>query len=219
MLAACYITINSYRGQTFHETLDRIGEVRSILPGGLNIMALTATATKTLRYLVSRRIGMRDPYILAISPCKKNMMYSVGKFEDVSSTFKVVIERLRDKIPKIIIYGKSFGMCADIYLYFRERLGNSITEPNLGAPNLARFRLVDVFTSVTDQHQKNGIINAFTTNSRLRIVIATVPFGMGIDCLDVRQIVHIGLPDDNRILTFKRVVVPVEMDSLHLQFY
>ena len=38
------------RGQTFRTVLDRIGEVRSILPDGLNIMALTATATRTLRY-------------------------------------------------------------------------------------------------------------------------------------------------------------------------
>lgn len=56
--------------------------------------------------------------------------------------------------------------------------------------------MVDVFTSVTDQHQKEGIINVFTKDSQLRIVIATVAFGMGIDCLEVKQIVHIGMPDD-----------------------
>ena len=110
---------------------------------------------------------MHDPYILAKSPCKKNMMYSVSKFETVSTTFKPVVERLkleRAKMPRMIIYGKSFGMCADIYLFFRAELGDSITEP-LHAPNLSRFRLVDVFTSVTDQHQKDGIINAFTRES------------------------------------------------------
>ena len=36
------------RGDTFRSTLRRIGEVRSILPKGVNVMALTATATKTL---------------------------------------------------------------------------------------------------------------------------------------------------------------------------
>ena len=187
-----------YRGQTFRTVLDRIGEVRSILPGGLNIMALTATATKTLQYSITRTIGMRDPYILTRSPCKKNMMYSVSKFEAVPTTFKPVVERLkseREKMPRMIIYGKSFGVCADIYLFFRAELGESITEP-VNAPNLARFWLVDVFTSITDQHQKDGINNAFTRDSQLRVVIATVAFGMGIDCPDVRQIVHIGVPDD-----------------------
>ena len=66
--------------------LDRIGEVRSILPDGLHIMALTATATKTLRYSVSRTMGMRNPFFIAIAPCKKNIMYSVKAFESVTDS-------------------------------------------------------------------------------------------------------------------------------------
>ena len=161
-------------------------------------MALTATATKTLRYSVTHTIGMYDPFVIAISPRKKNLMYSISKFEATSSTLEPVVERLkleRTKMPRMIIYGRTFGICADVYLFFKGELGDNITEPT-DAPNLSRFRLVDVFTSVTDQHQKDGIITAFTTESQLRIVIATVAFGMGIDCPDVRQIVHIGPPDD-----------------------
>ena len=97
---------------------------------------------------------MRDPYVLAKSPCKKNMMYSVSKFEATPTTFKSVVERLkaeRTKMPRMIIYGKSFGVCADLHLFFKAELGDCITEP-IHAPNLSRFRLVDVFTSVTDEH-------------------------------------------------------------------
>ena len=36
----------------------------------------------------------------------------------------------------------------------------------------------------------------FTRKSCLRVVIATVAFGMGIDCPDVRQVIHIGAPSD-----------------------
>ena len=193
-----YIQNISYRGDTFRTVLDRIGEVHSILPEGLNVMALTATATKTLRYSVSRNIGMRNPYIVAISPCKRNIMYSVGSFVSVEDTFKPVVDRLRTErtnMPPMIIYGRTFGICADIFLSFKTELGENITEP-IDAPDLSAFRLVDVFTSVTDQPQKDGIINAFTRNSHLRIVISTVAFGMGVDCADVRQIVHVGMPDD-----------------------
>ena len=61
-----------YRGETFRTVLDRIGEVRNILPQGTNIMALTATATKTVRLSVTKTIGMRNPLVIALSPCKKN---------------------------------------------------------------------------------------------------------------------------------------------------
>ena len=178
--------------------LDHNGEVHSILPDGLNIMALTGMATKTLRYSISRTIGMHNPYVIAIAPCKRNIMYTVKMFESVEITFKPVAERLkaeRTAMPRMIIYGRSFGMCADVYLFFKSELGESITELT-DAPDLSKFRLVDVFTSVTDQHQKDGIVDAFTRNSQLRSVIATVAFGMGIDCPDVWQIVYIGLPND-----------------------
>ena len=53
-----------------------------------------------------------------------------------------------------------------------------------------------MFTSVVDEGQKDGIIQRFTSDSHLRIVIATIAFGMGLDLPDVRQVIHVGLPDD-----------------------
>ena len=97
-------------------------------------------------------------------------------------------------MPRMIIYARSFDICAQIYLLFETQLQKEFVEPK-DAPNLPRFRLADMFTSVTDQAQKECIINNFTSPSQLRVVIATVAFGLGIDCPDVRQIVHIGMPD------------------------
>lgn len=72
MIYECVCTRNCFcTGQTFRVILDRIGELRSILPDGVYIRALTATATKPLRFSVAQTIGMRDPYIAAISPCKR----------------------------------------------------------------------------------------------------------------------------------------------------
>ena len=40
---------------------------------------------------------------------------------------------------------------------------------------------------------KNDILMAFSSpNSNLRVVIATIAFGMGLDCPNVRRIIHWG---------------------------
>ena len=84
-------------------------------------------------------------------------------------------------------------VCADIY--FQKGLCKDMTEP-VDAPNLPEFRLVEMYTSVVEQTQRDIILQHFTTESQLRIVIATVAFGMGVDCSDVRQVVHVGPPND-----------------------
>ena len=53
-----------------------------------------------------------------------------------------------------------------------------------------------MFISLTEHIHKQQILSLFTNESNLRVVIATVAFGMGVDCSNVRQIIHIGLPDD-----------------------
>ena len=83
-------TCTSYkftRGDTFRSTLRRIGEVTSILPASINIMALTATASKSLRYIVSKVVGLDNPYIIAMCPRKSNIMYSVSEFTDIDDNY------------------------------------------------------------------------------------------------------------------------------------
>ena len=52
-----------------------------------------------------------------------------------------------------------------------------------------------MFTSCTPIGIKNQIISSFTKETTLRVVIATVAFGMGINCHSVKQIIHFGPPD------------------------
>ena len=161
-------------------------------------MALTATATKSLRRAVSRTLGMKNPHVIAYSPCKTNLMYAVSAFVTLEESFNPVITRLRAErttFPRIIVYGRSFEMCSNIYLYFKTELGEDFTEPR-DAPDLSRFRLVEMYTSVIEEDHKDSILRLFTKESHLRIVIATKAFGMGVDLPDVRQVIHVAAPDD-----------------------
>ena len=52
-----------------------------------------------------------------------------------------------------------------------------------------------MYHSSTDPIVKESILKLFCIPSNLRIVISTIAFGMGIDCHDVEQVVHLGQPE------------------------
>ena len=55
-------------------TLARIGEVRSMIPEGAHCLVLTETATSLLCSKIIDIIGLQNPKIIAVSPCKANKM-------------------------------------------------------------------------------------------------------------------------------------------------
>ena len=65
------------RGETFRSCLLQIGKIWSIIPDGVNIMALTATTTNSLLLSVVRILGMWTPVIVANLPGMPNLRYSV----------------------------------------------------------------------------------------------------------------------------------------------
>ena len=105
------------------------------------------------------------------------------------------LKLLRYNFPRTLVYCTRFSDCGDLYLMFKNFLQKEFTEP-ADAPDIAKFRLVDMYHSCTDPIVKDTITELFTKDSNLRVVIATVAFGMGIDCRDVRQVVHVGPPEE-----------------------
>ncbi len=64
------------------------------------------------------------------------------------------MKNVRVAFPKTIIYGQSFS------IFLRRELGTNFTEP-VYAPDVPSFRMVDMFTSVTDAGHKTEIIQLF----------------------------------------------------------
>ena len=162
-------------------------------------MALTATATVKSRDKIVKILGMCNPVVISQSPDKSNLIYRVQARTSVEKVFAPLVEKLRKErtnMPRVIIFCRKCEECATIYEFFRLALMEEFTEP-IGAPNLARYRLVDMFMSATDQTVKDSIVNSFCTQDKqLRVVISTIAFGMGVDCANVRQIVHWGVAAD-----------------------
>ncbi len=154
-------------------------------------MALTATATKTLQRQIAYILGMYLPKVIAVPPCKNNIMYSVTSHTSLKSTFD----------------------CADIE-FLKSDLGDSFLVPP-DAPDQSKFRLVDMYTSITDEEVKSQIVVSFSDErATLRLVRATSAYGMGVDCPNVREIIYYGVPSDTETYN-KKLGELVEMASPH----
>ena len=99
-------------------------------------------------------------------------------------------------MSRVVIFCRSYEDVGHIYSFVKSSLGKEAIEP-IEAPDVVCFRLVDMFTACTEKSVKDTIIHNFTqTDSPLRVVIATVAFGMGLDSPNIRRTIHWGLPAD-----------------------
>lgn len=185
------------RGDTFRREFSRIGELRSIVSSNVNMMALTATASRSLRRDVMKQLGMRNSLVVCVSPNKPNIKYVVKRFVTLEESFGSLADELlskKDNMEKVLIFCRSINDCSTLYFYFKRKLGRSFTCPE-GAPDISKYRRVEMFHSCTEQIVKEQIISSFTSigpESRLKILVATIAFGMGIDCPNIRTVIHYG---------------------------
>ena len=98
-------TINC-RGQTFRNLRSCIGEIRSLLPVGVPVLALTATITRVGQIKVSKLLGLQNNLIISKSPSKDNITYRKAPFISVKENFSGKAKQLdvqRSCFPRTII--------------------------------------------------------------------------------------------------------------------
>ena len=196
MLYYTVAVIHTFRGECFRREFGKLGEIRSLIPQHVNLLALTATATVSTRSKIIRILGMKDPAVTATSPDKANLSFCVKERGTIEDTFGTVIDKLRverSAMQRVMIFCRKYKHCADLYDYFHCSLGHECTEP-VGAPNRARFRLVDMYSQ---KEVQESIIKSFScSKAPLRVLICTIAFGMGLACVEVTQIIHWGLASE-----------------------
>ena len=183
------------RGDKFRREFSRIGELRSIIPSNVNLMALTATASNSLRRQVMKTLGMRNASVISVPPNKNNIKYIVRQFETLDNSFGPLAKELIVKegnMEKVLIFCRTINDCSTLYFFFKRKLGCRFTCP-ASAPDISKYRRVEMFHSCTESSVKEQIITSFTeVESHLKIVVATIAFGMGIDCPNIHRVIHFG---------------------------
>ena len=131
------------------------------------------------------------------SPNRDNILYEVKRLSSIESDLHSIVQSLclhNIKSPQTIIYCRSRDMVANIYLHFLCMLGAASHYPE-GADKLTTNRLFAMYHAGTIPRIKNVVLSSFSeTHGVVRVVIATVALGMGVDLRDIRMIVHYGAP-------------------------
>ena len=144
------------------EEFANLGEIRSLIPSNIQLMALTATATKQSRQAICHTLGMKKPVVVYQSPNKPNIFYELhsksGSLEETLAPLVEELRRERNLMDHVLIFcQKYYDDVTHIYHFFLSRLGKEALHP-VGAPNLVRFRLVDMYTACTHPAVKDAIV-------------------------------------------------------------
>ena len=181
------------RGASFRKEFQCIGEIRSIIHRDINVMALTATATCHVRKIIEGSLCMVKCSAVIKVPNRLNIKYIVNRKPDSFSTilFPIVsgIQHLGRSAEKYIIFSRTYSDAVWVHECIADQLGLN------GCLFIDGDVTCELFTASSHENDKARILAQFTKlNTSLKVIVATVAFGMGIDVPDVRHVIHWGPP-------------------------
>lgn len=160
-------------GHDFRPEYTQLGRLRGLFPA-VPVVAMTATADAETRRDIIRHLGIEQATVYVAGFDRPNITYTVIPKQKPFEQLKGFLEGRRNEAG--IIYALS-----------RKRV-EQVTE-RLQA---AGFNAAAYHAGLSDRERKR-VQDAFRCDD-LRVVVATVAFGMGIDKPNVRFVVHYDLP-------------------------
>ena len=160
-------------GYDFRPSYLSIADIRKELPN-TPVLALTATATPEVIDDIQERLQFREKCVYKMSFARKNLAY--------------VVRHTSNKLGQLIHILSSVNGAAIVYVRSRKRTKDYAEALNAAGIS-ATFYHAGLENQEKDQRQKNW------QEDKVRVMVATNAFGMGIDKPDVRVVVHIDCPD------------------------
>jgi len=172
-------------GYDFRPSYLQIADIRKDLPD-IPVLALTATATPMVVEDIQSKLA--PPDISLTSHPLPLTSFNVFKMSFERKNLAYVVRRATDKRQELIHILESVKGCAIVYARSRRRT-KEVAELLCEAGISATFYHAGLDTSVKDQRQRDW------QEDKVRVMVATNAFGMGIDKPDVRLVLHIDCPD------------------------
>ena len=175
--------------------------------GVKTLLGLTATAPKSTLADIARNLGV-DPDSGIINPSSvipDNLILSVSKDQDRDTALLKLLDSPTFKdLNSIIVYCTRRDECTRLTQLVRTYLGNSkgIKKED---------KVCEEYHAGLSAYKRRSVQKAFM-NGKLRIVVATVAFGMGIDKADIRSVIHFNMPK-----TFESYIQVTDYQKLYMK--
>ena len=160
-------------GYDFRPSYLTIADIRHDLPG-VPVLALTATATPAVIKDIQNRLSFSKERVFRMSFERRNLAY--------------VVRHAADKHDELIHIVKNVAGSAIVYVRSRRRT-REIADLLNTADISATFYHAGLDALDKDERQQAW------QQDKVRVMVATNAFGMGIDKPDVRLVIHIDCPD------------------------
>ena len=160
-------------GYDFRPSYLKIADIRDMVPGK-PVLALTATATPAVVDDIQDKLHFRAKNVFRMSFERSNLAYIVRNAENKSAEMIHILNEIDG--------------CAIIYMRNRKEtkeLADFLCQNNINAT----FYHAGLADSIRDERQRDWQAD------KVRVMVATNAFGMGIDKPDVRLVIHIEAPD------------------------
>lgn len=160
-------------GYDFRPSYLKISEIRDMIPGK-PVLALTATATEAVVDDIQEKLHFKEKNVFRMSFMRSNLAY--------------IVRNTQNKMDEMLhIFNKTDG-CGIVYVRNRKET-KEIAEFLCDRGISATFYHAGLSDAIRDERQNEW------QSDKVRVMVATNAFGMGIDKPDVRIVVHIEAPD------------------------
>ena len=162
-------------GHDFRPSYRRVRDIREKL-GSPPTLALTATATPEVRRDIARVLSLRDPEVVLTGFDRPNLRWHVVRTKNDSEKDGTLVDILARHAGVAIVYAATRKTV--------DRVAHVLNRAGIRA---------EAYHAGLDDNRRREVQEAFM-DQRVRAIVATNAFGMGIDKRNVRLVVHHAMP-------------------------